>query len=195
VFRNEKLISAGTAVFDYIIITMLLFVSLMLVIPFVPVYVGVARYLAKSNNERTLRIIFETIKQNIRILFQFSLLFTVLITSIILNLFVLDDSAIVIAKLMEWISYIGLFILLHIIINAPMIIIEMKVTLRELVVNSIHMVFVSFKEYLVLFIIVLIWLYSISISYLSLVFGIYFVVLIIAKTTNKNIKKIKEKMT
>ena len=76
-FKNFKKI--GDIVFDYVIISLLLTISLLLLIPFIPMYVGVNYYFSKSSEDRSLKDIFICIKNNFGIICKFTVLELILL--------------------------------------------------------------------------------------------------------------------
>lgn len=189
---KTKLITIGNIVFDYIFISILINISLLTVIPFISILVGLVAYFNTNTNERSLLIIFKTIKTNIKMIFKLTLLFTIVLGAIVLNLYVIDQDTNIFVNLIKGLSYVGLFILLNIVINGPIILLKMNVTLKQLLANSVLLIFGDIKNYLLIVITVGLFVYGITYSYLVLVLGVYFVISLISKLTYINFKKIRE---
>ena len=192
--KSNKLITLGNSVFDYIIVSILLILSFITVIPFVAILVGIVAYFITNTNERSLFIIFITIRKNIQMIFKVTVLYVIVLGAIVLNLYVIESTVRIIDIIVTSISYIGLFILLNVIVNGPIIILKMNVSLRELVVNCFYLIFGDIKNYVLIIVTIFIFIYGITYSYLLLIFGIYFVILLIAKLTFINFIKLKERM-
>lgn len=77
----------GDVIFEYLIITLILILSICLVIPFIPVFVGVIAYLRLDINTRTLRDFWMGIKENIKILIPYSIFELTILAFSILNLY------------------------------------------------------------------------------------------------------------
>lgn len=192
--NNNKLITLGNSIFDYIVISILLNISFITVIPFVPILVGVVEYFNTNTNERSLFTIFTTIKKNIQMIFKVTVLYVIVLGSIVLNLYAIEPTVYAVDIMITGLSYIGLFILSNIIINGPIIILKMNVSLRELIVNCIYLIFGDIKNYVLIIVTIFIFIYGITFSYVLLIFGIYFVILLIEKLTFINFIKLKERM-
>lgn len=193
-FKNTKLIHYGSLLFDYVFLSLLLITSLATIVLFVPVYTGVISYFIESKDKRNLNLIFKTMKGNITVLAKVSLLFTVTVIAIITNLYILNDGQTIITMMMNFMSYLAMIIVLHIVIYAPIIMIKMNVKLSELIINSIQLVFGGFKRHMGILMIIIFWSYLITQMFIVLYLGIYFVVYVIAKFTYTNFKNLKEKM-
>lgn len=189
---KSKLISIGTILFDYIFISILINISLITVIPFISTLVGLVAYFNTDVNERSLMIIFKTMKTNIRMIFKLTLLFTIVLGAIVLNLYVINQDTNVFVDLVKGLSYVGLFLILNIVINGPIILLNMNVTMREFLTNCILLIFGGIKNYLLIIITVGLFVYVITYSYLVLILGVYFVIALISKLTYKNFKKLRE---
>ena len=77
----------GDVIFEYLIITLILILSICLVIPYIPVFVGVIDYLSLDINTRTLRDFWMGIKENIKILIPYSIFELTILAFSILNLY------------------------------------------------------------------------------------------------------------
>lgn len=131
----------GSIIFDFLTLTLLLAVSFVLVLPFFPVVVGITKYFDDKREDRTLRIVFHTIKQNIRLIFPFTLFWTVLMILSILNIAYFNDLSTISSQIIRVISYIALGYGLISFVFAPRIIIRMKVTFFQLLYNSFMLIF------------------------------------------------------
>ncbi len=152
----------GDVIFEYLIITLILILSICLVIPFIPVFVGVIAYLRLDINTRTLR--------------DFS----------ILNLYFFLTHPEKNQMIVLILSYIALFIGIVFFIHAPIIILTMKVNFRQLMYNSIMLIFGGiFRS--ILTIVLLIGVAFIAIYLPHLLFFLpYFIAFVIAKMIYPN---------
>ena len=127
----------GDVIFEYLIITLILILSICLVIPFIPVFVGVIAYLRLDINTRTLRDFWMGIKENIKILIPYSIFELTILAFSILNLYFFLTHPEKNQMIVLILSYIALFIGIVFFIHAPIIILTMKVNFRQLMYNSI----------------------------------------------------------
>ena len=131
----------GDVIFEYLIITLILILSICLVIPFIPVFVGVIAYLRLDINARTLRDFWMGIKENIKILIPYSIFELTILAFSILNLYFFLTHPEKNQMIVLILSYIALFIGIVFFIHAPIIILTMKVNFRQLMYNSIMLIF------------------------------------------------------
>lgn len=131
----------GDIIFEYFVITMILILSVCLVLPCIPVFVGVIAYLRLDVNTRTFRDFWMGIKENIKILIPYSIFEILILGFSILNIYFFlthpEQNQIVILIL----SYLALFIGIVFFIHAPIIILTMKVNFRQLLFNSLMLIF------------------------------------------------------
>ena len=131
-----KLQLFGEYFFEFMLISFLLIVSIGLVIPFVPVLIGVVGYLNRDINTRRYRDIFINIKENWKIIFGFSLFETTLLVLSILNVFYFNTQVENINYVMMVASYIALIFAVIYLITGPTIILNMNVNLKQLIYNG-----------------------------------------------------------
>lgn len=124
----------GDYVFEYVIITLMFIISAALVIPLVPLYVGLCEYFSRDINSRLFKDIFTPLKKNFKIVLQYTILETLLLAISALNIifFTTGDNIVGII-----ISFIALFVGIMIFIHAPFIILGMNVNLIQLLFNSV----------------------------------------------------------
>lgn len=126
----------GDYVFEFLVITFLLIVSLALVIPFVPVYVGVIAYFTHHRDDRMFKDIFRAIKDNWKILIKFTIFELIVLVVSFLNVYYFRTHTEGFNIVILVLSYVFLFIGVIFLVHAPMIIIGMNVNLRQLIYNS-----------------------------------------------------------
>ena len=126
----------GDYLFEYLIITLLLILSLVLVIPFIPVFIGVISYLTHKREDRMLKDVFITIKDNAKIIIKFTIFELIVMVVSILNIYFFAKHSEGFNSVILVLSYVFLVLGIIFLAHAPMIIIGMNVNLRQLIFNS-----------------------------------------------------------
>ncbi len=189
---NEKFLKIGNVIFNYFVISFLLTISLILIIPFIPMYIGVISYFSKKSDERSLLDIFITIKENFKIISIFTIFELVFISIAIGDILYfsnLENSYTVLIV----IGYVVLCFLLLFFINSSAIIINMNVTIKQLLFNCITLIFGKPLYSIALYI-----FYFLSITgmvnFIYIIpFVLFFLALINEKINDKNFKILKAK--
>lgn len=183
----------GSYIFEYFLVTLLLILSLLLVIPFVPVYIGVYSFFKRPMDDRAFTDIFKTIKRDYKIIIPYSLLELGLVIFGGLNVYYMTNNPANMNPLFLIASYIALIIALILFIHAPAIISNMNVSFRQLLVNSFTVTFGGIINSLLMAVIVVIYLVGI-LNFAALIpLGIYFLCLINNQTIERNILVLKAK--
>ena len=183
----------GSYLFEYFVVTLLLVFSLVLVIPFIPIYIGVYNFLKRPMEDRMLSDIFKTIKRDFKIIIPYSLVELGLIIFGGLNIYYMTNNPEQMNSIFLTASYIALFIALVLFIHAPAIISNMNVSFRELLVNSFTLTFGGVTNSLLTAAIVVLYLYGI-VNFAWLVpIGIYFLCLVNNQTIERNVLVLKAK--
>lgn len=125
----------GEYLFEYFVITLLLILSLALVIPFVPVYIGTIEYFTHKRDDRMFKDIFKTIKENLKIIIKFTIFELIVLVVSFLNVYYFRTHTEGFNIVILVISYVFLFLGIIFLAHAPMIIIGMNVNLRKLIYN------------------------------------------------------------
>lgn len=189
---NEKFIKFGNVIFNYLVILFLLTISLILVIPFIPMYIGVNGYFSKKNDERALLDIFITIKDNIKIISIFTifeLVFVSVAIGDILYFSSLENSNTVLIV----IGYVVLCFLLLFFMNSSVIIINMNVTIKQLLFNCITLIFGKPLYSIILYIFNIL-LITGMVNFMYIIpFVLFFLAFINEKVNDKNFKILKAK--
>ena len=181
----------GDYLFEYFTITLLLIISFVLIIPFIPIFIGIVSYFRRKLDDRMLKDIFKPIKDNFKIIILFTIFELVLIIFSVLNIYYMNTNLEQMNTVMLFISYIGLIIGIYLLIHSPVIILDMNVNFRQLLFNSVFLIMGGFKNTLLCIVGVLAYaLIGITIPYLTIVL-IYFIPFLISKLTSKNIIQIK----
>lgn len=188
----EGLRKVGTYIFDYLVITVLLTLSLVLLFPFPFILTGVHNYFLYKFEDRRLANIFNILKPNWKILLKFSIFWAVVVglsifEIVLFNLNTFRNDALTI------ICYVLLIFSVIFITNVPMIVLRMNVNLKQLLFNSITLIYGCW--WFILISIILTIGYFVAFAYFPYISGVglYFLVLIANKATRKAINKLKAK--
>lgn len=177
----------GDYVFEYLLISVLLILSFILIIPFIPIYIGVVSYFRRNIDDRMLKDIFKPIKENIKIIIIFTIFELLILVFSGLNIYFMNTNLESMNEFILIVSYIGFFIGIYFMIFSPIIILNMNVNFRQLVFNSIFVVFGSIKNSLLSIICMVGYLLiGTKIPYIYII-GIYFIPYVISKLTYKNL--------
>ena len=186
----------GDIVFDYVIISLLLTVSLLLLIPFIPMYIGVNYYFSKNSEERSLKDIFICIKNNFGIICKFTILEVLILVFSIGNILFFNTGSRS-NDLITLLSYVFLIFGVIFFVNSSIIINNMNVTLKQLLFNCITFIFG--KWYVSLILIALVIAAVIGLTYFPYLipFALYFIAIVNQKTNGPifNILKAKQMKT
>ena len=131
----------GDYAFEFFVVTLLLALSAVLIIPFVPVLTGVTGYFKTDINTRRFKDIFTTIGKNWKILIFYTLFQLIIIIFPVLNIYFFNTHPENTNYFVLAVCCIALIVGLIYLITAPTIIVNMKVTLRQLLYNGIMLVF------------------------------------------------------
>ena len=132
----------GEYIFEYLILTIILVLSLILVIPFIPVYIGVVGYLTHKRDDRMLKDIFTTIKENWKIILKFTIFELIILIFSFLNIYYFRQNMTGFNTVIVIISYVFLFFGVVFLAHAPMIIIGMIVNLRQIILNTFSFLYI-----------------------------------------------------
>ncbi len=133
----EQITKIAKIILDFVIITLLMAISFALVLPFCFMFVGVVGYFSKNPEERTLKTIFQSIGENIKILWRFAFIVTLLLGVSIFDIAFLSLPAGWIQSTILWVSWSMLVVGMFLLMAAPAVIIRMRVTFKELIINSL----------------------------------------------------------
>ncbi len=131
----------GEYIFEYIVVTLLLAVSIALVLPSIAMIVGVVGFYQTDLNTRRFKDIFTTIGRNIKIIIFYSLFELVLLIFSVLNIYFFNTHPEAINVFVLGVSYITLVIGIIYLVHAPIVIVKMDVTFMQLLYNGIMLIF------------------------------------------------------
>lgn len=188
-----KLQIYGDYAFEFLVITILFSLSLVLILPFPLMMVGICGYFQSDIHERRLIDIFKHIKENIKIIILYSIFQLVILLVPCLNIYYYNTHPELINEVIYTISYVILILGVICMVSAPTIIINMKVNLRQLIFNSFILLFSNIKNALITIILIaLIVLLVIYFPYV-IILTFYFILLITTKLMGENLSIIKAK--
>ncbi|MDE6414800.1 MAG: hypothetical protein K2K48_05255 [Anaeroplasmataceae bacterium] len=188
-----KLQIFGDYVLEFFVVTILLILSLALVIPFIPMVVGVTGYFKRDINSRRFKDIFSTMKENWKILIFYTVFQLIILVASILNIFYFNSHLETKFYFILIVSYIALIIGIFYLITAPTIIVNMNVTFRQLLYNGFMLLMGNLKN--TIFALVLAALVVVLILYFPYVIPLmfYFVTLVSQKLMSENFLRLKAK--
>lgn len=183
----------GDYALEFLVVTLLLALSALLVVPFIPMVVGVTGFFSNNIDTRRFKDIFTTIGKNWKILIFYTLFQLIIIVFPVLNIYFFNTHPQNINYFVLAISCIALVVGVMFFVTSPTIIINMRLTLRQLFYNGIMLLFGG------------LWRSAISIACVAgavalLLFypyvvpaTLYFISLIISKLMKENFLKLKAK--
>ena len=179
----------GTYLFDLLVITILLTLSLVLLFPFPFILTGVNNYFLYRIEDRRLANIFNILKPNFKILLKFSLFWGIVVglsffEIVFFNLNGLRNDVLTV------ICYVLLITSVIFITDAPIIILRMNVNLKQLLFNCITLIYGCWWFLLISFIVTI--GYFVAFAYFPYIggAGLYFVALIGNLASRKAMKKL-----
>lgn len=133
----------GDYAFEFIVVTVLVAISALTVIFFVPVTVGVTGYFKNDINTRRFKDIFVTIGRNWKILIFYTVFQLVIIVFPVLNIYFFNTHPDNINYFVLAVCVIALLVGVIYLATAPTVIVNMNLKFRQLIYNGIMMLFGS----------------------------------------------------
>jgi len=131
----------GDYAFEFLVITVLVALSAVLIIPFIPMLTGVTGYFKTDINTRRFKDIFTTIGKNWKILVFYTVFQLIIIVFPVLNIYFFNTHPENVNYFVLAVSCIALFVGIIYLVTAPTVIVNMKVTLRQLFYDGIMLLF------------------------------------------------------
>ncbi len=131
----------GDYAFEFFVITLLVALSAVLILPFIPMVVGVAGYFKTDINSRRFKDIFTTIGKNWKILIFYTVFQLIIIIFPILNIYFFNTHPENTNYFVLAVCCVALFVGVIYLVTAPTVIVNMDVTLRQLLYNGIMLLF------------------------------------------------------
>ena len=131
----------GDYALEFLVITLLLAVSAILVIPFVPMLVGVTGYFPTDLDTRRFKDVFTTIGKNIKIIAFYTVFQLIIIVFPVLNIYFFNTHPQNTNYFVLAVSCIALVFGAVYLVTSPTVIVNMRVTFRQLLHNGIMLLF------------------------------------------------------
>ena len=131
----------GEYVLEIFVISLLIAASALLILPFIPMIIGVVGFFKTDKNTRRFKDIFTTIGSNIVIIVLYTLFELVIIVFPILNIYFFNTHPENINYFVLAVCWIALVVGAIYLVHAPIIIVNMKVTFRQLMYNGFMLIF------------------------------------------------------
>lgn len=133
----------GDYALEFLIVTVLVALSALSVILFVPVIVGVTGYFTNDMDTRRFKDIFTTIGRNWKVLIFYTLFQLIIIVVPVLNIYFFNTHPENINYFVLAVSVVALVVGIIYLATAPTVIVNMEVKFRQLIYNGIMMLFGS----------------------------------------------------
>ena len=140
----KKFYEIGVVLFDYMALTLILLISGFLILPLYSVFVGIIGF---YQGEETYKRLYLTIKENYKKIFQLTVMLVILVAGMIVFFNYMNHYVVASMIIYGLFGYISLLILVY----APVIMIHMKVSLKQLFHNMFVLSIVKFPYTLVMF--------------------------------------------
>ena len=131
----------GDYALEFLVITLLCALSALLIIPFIPMIIGVTGYFSTDIDNRRFKDIFTTIGKNWKILIFYTVFQLVIIIFPVLNIYYFNTHPQNTNYFVLAVSCVALAVGAVYLVTAPTVIVNMKVTLRQLFYNGIMLLF------------------------------------------------------
>ena len=139
----------GDYALEFLVVTLLVALSALSVIFFVPMIVGVTGFFQNDINSRRFKDIFTTIGRNWKILIFYSLFQLIIIVFPVLNIYFFNTHPENVNYFVLAVCVIALIVGIIYLATAPTVIVNMDVKFRQLIYNGIMMLFGSLWRSLV----------------------------------------------
>ena len=133
----------GDYALEFLVITLLVALSAVTILPFVPILVGVTAFFGQEMGTRRFKDIFTTIGANWKVLIFYTLFQLVIIVIPVLNIYFLNTHPEQMNYFILAVSCVALVVGIIYLTTAPTIIVNMKVNFFQLLRNGIMLVFGS----------------------------------------------------
>ena len=133
----------GDYALEFLVITLLVALSAVTILPFIPILVGVTAFFGQDMGTRRFKDIFTAIGANWKILIFYTLFQLVMIVVPTLNIYFFNVHAEQMSYFVLAVSYVALVVGVIYLTTAPTIIVNMKVSFFQLLRNGIMLVFGS----------------------------------------------------
>ena len=186
----------GDYALEILVITLLMTLSALSVIFFVPMLVGVAGFFRNNIDTRRFKDVFTTIGKNWKIIIFYTLFQLIIIVLPALNIYYFNTHA----ETLNTVSYfvlavscIALIVGIVFLTTAPTVIVNMNVTFRQLLYNGVMLIFGGALRSLICIVCVA-GAFALFIFYpFAVILALYAVAFLTSRLMNENILKLKAK--
>ena len=131
----------GDYILEFVVITLLVALSAVTVVMFVPMLVGLNGYFKNKKDVRLFRDIFLTIKENYKIIIPYTIFELLIIVFPVLNIYYFNTHPLNMNYFLLAVSYVALVIASIYLATGPTIIVNMNVKFLQLIYNGFMLVF------------------------------------------------------
>ena len=183
----------GDYAFEFLVVTLLVALSALTVIFFVPVIVGVTGYFSTDINTRRFKDIFTTIGRNWKVLIFYTIFQLVIIVFPVLNIYFFNTHPENINYFVLAVCVIALLVGIIYLATAPTVIVNMDVKFRQLIYNGIMMLFGSLWRSLIA-VLLIAGVVALTLYYpYAVIITLYAVPMIISRLMTENFYHLKAK--
>ena len=190
----DGLKSFGEYMLEIVFVTLLVALSVLSVVLFIPVMVGLNGYFKNKKDVRLFRDIFKTIKENYKIIILFTIFELLIIVFPTLNIYFFNTNPEKMNYFILAVSYVSLFAGAIYFVTAPTIIVNMNVTFRQLLYNGFMLLFGSLLRSLICIVVVGGVVFLILYSPYAIIATLYLVPFVITKMMLENFYVLKSKV-
>lgn len=127
----------GEYALEIFVVSLLLALSAVLIIPFIPMLVGVTGFFKNKMGVRRFKDIFTTIGSNFGIIALYTIFELIIILFSVLNLYFFNTHPANVNYFVMVICYIALVVGIVYLVNGPIIIVNMRLSFRQLLYNGL----------------------------------------------------------
>ena len=183
----------GDYALEFLVVTLLVALSALTVIFFVPMIVGVTAYFKNDINSRRFKDIFTTIGRNWKVLIFYTLFQLIIIVFPVLNIYFFNTHPENTNYFVLAVSIIALVVGIIYLATAPTVIVNMDVKFRQLIYNGIMMLFGSLWRSIVSVLLIAGVVALILYYPYVVIITLYAVPMIISRLMNENLYHLKAK--
>lgn len=191
--KKDTLKNLGSIAFNYAVIALLGAISLVLILPFFPFFVGSIGYFAHQKEDRSLGLVFKTIKENWNQVLIYSISCLILFAASLFAIYFSSKEGTAATYVLLVAGYLLLTLTLVFFLNAPIIMLRMKVNFKELIFDSFTLLFGHWYYSLILLLAAGLSIYVGTLSIFALLLVPFFLSLVDEKLNAQNFLALKAK--
>jgi hypothetical protein len=192
--KRGVLDTVGNLLFDYMILTILFAGSVGLILPMLPLIAGFQHYVECDLHSRKLTMIFTHIKDHLGLILKWTFTILMMVSVSLVNILWLQTPFQWFDNVIKVLSYVVLWIALTCIIHSPTLMKNMNLNFKQLIRNSMMLVFGNPMHYLLSLGLVAILLYTGMQSIITFILGLPLVLYAVARLSYINFTQTKERM-